>query len=121
MDEGTPKNNWSLELVSFALVAGVSFIGWLISGSYKAVIGAWAGGLIGIINFNWLRIIVKGALTQGRAGRYTASYLLKFLFVIVLTTLLIYSRLADPTAFLAGFTIIVLTMSLKGHKFSNRS
>lgn len=121
MDEGTPKNNWSLELVSFALVAGVSFIGWLISGSCKAVTGVWTGGLIGIVNFNWLRIIVQGALTQGRTARYTASYLLKFLFVIVFATLLIYSGLADPIAFLAGFTIIVLTVSLKGHKFSDRS
>ena len=117
----SPKNTWSLELASFALVAGVSFIGWLISGSYKAVIGVWTGGLVSIINFNWLRMIVKGALTQGRAARYAASYLLKFLFVMVFATLLLYSGLADPLAFLAGFTIIVLTVSFKGHKFLDRS
>lgn len=110
MDE---KKNWPFEIVSLALVLLASIAGWLI-GSNKAFAGIWAGGLIGIINFRWLGSIVKGALSEGKAAGYTVRYLLKFFFVVSFSALLIFSKAVDPLAFLVGFTIIVITVSLQG-------
>ncbi|MBI4745152.1 MAG: ATP synthase subunit I [Deltaproteobacteria bacterium] len=104
-----------------ALIFAASVLSWFIFGSYNIFIGILAGGLIGIINFKWLGSIVKGALSEGGAARYTIKYLLKFFFVITASAFLIYARLADPLAFLVGFTIIVFTVSLQGADFINRS
>lgn len=112
---------WPFEITSLALVLAASAVGWLIFGSYEIFTGVWAGGLIGIINFRWLGSIVRGALSEGSAARYTIKYLLKFFFMITASALLIYSRLADPLAFLAGFTIIIVTVSLQGADSTDRS
>ena len=115
------KRNWPFEITSLILIVVVSLAGLAIFGSYTAVAGIWAGGLIGIINFKWLGSIVKGALSEGNAVRYTIKYLLKFILMITVSGLLIYSKLADPIAFMVGFTIIVITVSLQGADFTNRS
>lgn len=91
------------------------------SGSYKLPAGILAGGLIGLINFKWLGSIVKGAINQGKTARYTAGYLLKFLFVVTISALLISSRLVDPLGFIIGFTLIVVLVTLIGTDLINRS
>lgn len=103
------------------LLLAASLAGLAIFGSYKVFSGIWVGGLIGIINFKWLGSIIKGALSEGSAARYTIQYLLKLFFVITVSAFLIYARLVDPLAFLVGFTIIVFTVSLQGADFTNRS
>lgn len=114
------KKDWPFEVVSLALISGASAIGWLIFGSHKVFAGVWAGGLIGAANFRWLGSIVKGALTQGKTAIYIAKYLFKFLLVAVLSAMLIYSRLVDPLAFMAGFTIIIIVAFLQGTEFISR-
>jgi len=109
------------EITCVVLIFAASVLSWFIFGSYNIFIGIWAGGLIGIINFKWLGSIVKGALSEGGAARYTIKYLLKLFFVITVSAFLIYARLADPLAFLVGFTIIIFTVSLQGADFTNRS
>lgn len=115
------KRNWPFEITSLILIVVASLAGLAIFGSYKVAAGIWAGGLIGIINFKWLGSIVKGALSEGRAARYTIKYLLKFFSVIAVSAFLIYSKLADPLAFMVGFTLIVITVSLQGTDFTDRS
>lgn len=112
---------WPFEITCVVLILAASLAGLIIFGSYKVFSGVWTGGLIGIINFKWLGSIVKGAFSEGSAARYTIKYLLKFFFVITVSAFLIYARLADPLAFLVGFTIIVFTVSLQGADFTNRS
>ena len=109
------------EITCVVLIFAASLAGLFIFGSYNIFIGIWAGGLIGIINFKWLGSIVKGAFSEGSAARYTIKYLLKLFFVITVSAFLIYARLADPLAFLVGFTIIIFTVSLQGADFTNRS
>jgi hypothetical protein len=121
MGEGASKSDWPFEMIGLTLISGASVAGWLMLGSHRAFTGIWAGGLIGMANFKWLGSIVKGALAEGKAAGYTARYLLKFLFIVASSALLIYSRLVDPLAFLVGFTLIVITVSLKGVEMINRS
>lgn len=109
------------EITCVILIFAASVLSWFIFGSYNIFIGIWAGGVIGIINFRWLGSIVKGALSEGGAARYTIKYLLKLFFVITVSAFLIYSRITDPLAFLVGFTIIIITVSLQGADFTDRS
>ena len=109
------------EITCVILIFAASVLSWFIFGSYNIFIGIWAGGVVGIINFKWLGSIVKGAFSEGSAAKYTIKYLLKLFFVITVSAFLIYARLADPLAFLVGFTIIVFTVSLQGADFTNRS
>lgn len=111
------KKNWPFEITSLVLVVVISLAGWLISGSHKVPAGVLIGGLIGLINFKWLGSIVKGALSEDRAARYTARYLLKFLFVVTTSALLIFSCVVDPLGFITGFTLIVIMVSLSGTEF----
>ena len=109
------------EITCVILIFTASVLSWFIFGSYNIFIGIWAGGVIGIINFKWLGSIVKGALSEGGAAKYTIKYLLKLFFVITVSAFLIYSRITDPLAFLVGFTIIIITVSLQGADFTDRS
>lgn len=109
------------EITCVILIFVASVLSWFIFGSYNIFIGIWAGGLIGIINFKWLGSIVKGAFSEGGAAQYTIKYLLKLFFVITVSAFLIYSRITDPLAFLVGFTIIIITVSLQGADFTDRS
>lgn len=115
------KKDRPFEITGLIIVLMASSAGWLLFGSYNVPAGLVAGGLIGVINFKWLGSIVKGALSEGNAARYTVKYMLKFLFIIIASASLIYSRVADPLAFLVGFTIIVATVSLKGADSIERS
>jgi len=108
------QRSWPFEILSLAIVLTACIAGWGIFGSYKVPAGVFAGGLIGTINFRWLGSIVKGALSEGSTARYTIKYLLKFLFIVSVSALLIYSRKVDPLSFMLGFTIIVITVALKG-------
>lgn len=114
MEEGRGRNNRPFEVVSIFLIVAASAASWMISSSYKVPLGVLAGGLIGVINFKWLGSIVRGAFSKGSAAGYTVRYLLKFLFVILFSGFLIYSRVVDPLAFLVGFTITVIIVSLQG-------
>lgn len=121
MSEPSPYKRRPFETAVAALLAGLSIAGWLIFKSYTVFTGVWAGGLIGVINFKWLGRIVKGALSQGGAARYTVKYLLKLSFVVIVSVLLIFFRVIDPIAFVAGFTISVIAVSLLGAELMNRS
>lgn len=115
------KKSWPFEIVGLALIAGASVIAWIVFGSYKVVAGIWTGGLMGIINFKWLGSIIRGVFSEGNKVGYTIRYLLKFIFVIASSALLIFSKIADPLGFITGFTLIVITVSLKGADLTNRS
>lgn len=112
---------WPFEITCVVLIFAASVTSWFIFGSYNIFIGIWVGGVIGIINFKWLGSIVKGALSEGGAAKYTIKYLLKLFSVITVSAFLIYSRITDPLAFLVGFTIIVFTVSLQGADSTDRS
>lgn len=82
----------------------------------KALLGILLGGLIGVINFNWLAHIVKGAMSEGKASHFTIKYLLKLLFVALTTAALLYLRLVEPIAFITGFSITVIVVIFLGSK-----
>lgn len=113
--------NWSFEEIGLAIIIGLMAVGWLAFNSYRIVAGVLAGGIIGIINFNWLGHIIKGALSQGGAARYTVKYLFKLFFVIVLSAFLIFFGTVDPVAFIVGFTLMVITVSIREPRLTNRS
>lgn len=114
------ESGWPFEKVGFAFIACAALAGLQMSG-LKMAGGILSGGLIGIANFKWLGSIIKGAFSEGNKAGYTIKYLLKFLFVIGSSSLLIFSKVVDPLGFITGFTLIVITVTLKGTDLTNRS
>lgn len=113
----------SFEIISLAIIAGVSLAGWPILGSYRISTGVLAGGITGIVNFKWLGRIVRNARREkatGAAG-YVLRYLFKLTVIAVILAVLFYSRMVDPLGFIAGFTITVVTVSVFGADLINRS
>ncbi len=113
----------SFEIVSLALVAGTAAASWLIFGSHKMATGVLTGGVVGIANFNWLGRIVRNARQEkatGAAG-YVFRYLFKLTIMAIIIAVLFRSRMVDPIAFITGFTLTVITVSVFGAELINRS
>lgn len=97
----------SISLLIFMTVAGWLFF------STKIALGAFAGGVIAITNFFWIRNVLQRILTQlpSKAGMYSQ---LRFIARLTITAFFLYFIITSDQFSLiglfAGLSIIVLNI-----------
>ncbi len=106
-----------IELVSAILLLAFSSVA-LIWFPWKCASGVFLGGIIAIVSFQVLKWQLRRALEipgklPSKAGLFV-SYYLRFLATLVLVFFVLYLGLATPLAFLAGLSIMVLSIVLVG-------
>ena len=101
-----------LEVGSWILLFLMTIAGCLLV-SGRFALGVLAGGLLAIINFYWLRGILRRALLlpMENAGRFTkVRYILRLAIMAIIVWFLIVRMKIDLIGLLAGLSVLVLNI-----------
>lgn len=108
---------WRIELGSAILLMAFAFAA-LLWFSPKCALGVLLGGGIVTVSFQVLKWQLRRAFLRpgkipGRAALF-AGYYVRFLATLFLVFLVLYLGLATPLPFLAGLSVMVLSMMVVG-------
>lgn len=101
-----------LEAGNWIFLVLLVVLGWVLR-SGRFAIGVLAGGLLTIINFYWLKGIIKRALLVHveSADRFTkVRYILRLAIIGIITWYLIVVFKIDLIGFLVGLSVIVINI-----------
>ncbi len=106
-----------IELVSVILLIVFTLVA-LIWFSLQNAVGVLLGGGIVILSFQVLKWQLRRALQKPgklprKAGLF-ASYYVRFVAILLLIFFVLYFGLASPIAFLAGLSVVALSIALVG-------